>query len=92
MSSQDVTRAANAAIPSALTSGKSAAALPLAVQVTPMVTATSSTHGGYRPKGHPQGAELEDDSDSPDDPDDTIQLSHSLAPQRLAALSNPSRR
>ena len=91
-SSQDVTRPA---IPSALASGKSAAALPLAAQVTaqaPMVTATSSTHGGYRPKGRPQGEELEDESDSPDDPDDTIQLSHSLAQQRLAALANPSRR
>ena len=91
-SSQDVTRPG---IPSALTSGKSAAALPLAAQVTaqaPMVTATSSAHGVYRPKGRPQGEELEDESDSPDDPDDTIQLSHSLAQQRLAALANPSRR
>lgn len=91
-SSQDLTRPG---IPSALTSGKSAAALPLAAQVNaqaPMVTATSSAHGGYRPKGRPQGEELEDESDSPDDPDDTIQLSHSLAQQRLAALANPSRR
>ena len=66
MSCKDVTQATNAAIPLALTSGKSAAALPLAVQVTPMVTATSSTHSGYCPKGRPQGEEPEDDSDSPD--------------------------
>jgi len=91
-STHDVTRPA---IPSALTSGKSAAAMPLAAQVTaqaPMVTATSSAQGAYRPKGRPQGEELEDESDSPDDPDDTIQISRSLAQQRLAALANPSRR
>jgi Protein of unknown function (DUF3295) len=92
-STHDVTRPG---IPSALTSGKSAAAMPMAAQVTaqaPMVAATSSARGGgYRPKGRPQGEELEDESDSPDDPDDTIQVSHSLAQQRLAALANPSRR
>jgi len=91
-STHDVTRSG---VPSALTSGKASAALPLAAQVTaqaPVATATSSAHGGYRPKGRPQGEELEDDSDSPDDPDDTIQVSRSLAQQRLAALANPSRR
>ena len=103
-STHDMTRPG---IPSALTSGKSSAALPQAAQVTaqaPMGAATSSGHtngkvngsggggGGYRPKGRPQGEELEDDSDSPDDPDDTIQVSHSLAQQRLAALANPARR
>ncbi|KAH9970643.1 hypothetical protein BGW80DRAFT_561569 [Lactifluus volemus] len=91
-SSHDMTRSG---IPSALTSGKSSAAHPLAAQVTaqaPIATATSSGHGGYRPKGRPQGEELEDDSDSPEDPDDTIQVSRSLAQQRLAALANPSRR
>ena len=94
-STHDVTRTTG--IPSTLTSGKSSAALPLAAQVTaqaPIVpAATTSTHGGYRPKGRPQGEELEDESDSPDDPDDTIQVSHSLAQQRLAALAaKPSRR
>ncbi|KAI0245974.1 hypothetical protein BJV78DRAFT_1356447 [Lactifluus subvellereus] len=91
-STHDVTRPG---VPSALTSGKSSAALPLAAQVTaqaPIATAASSGHGGYRPKGRPQGEELEDESDSPDDPDDTIQVSRSLAQQRLAALANPSRR
>ena len=101
-STHDMTRPS---IPSALTSGKSSAALPQAAQVTaqaPMGGATSSGHangkvngsagGGYRPKGRPQGEELEDDSDSPGDPDDTIQVSHSLAQQRLAALANPARR
>ena len=94
-STHDVTRTTG--IPSTLTSGKSSAALPLAAQVTaqaPIVhAATSSNQGGYRPKGRPQGEELEDESDSPDDPDDTIQVSHSLAQQRLAALAaKPSRR
>ena len=91
-STHDVTRPG---ISSALTSGKSSAALPLAAQVTaqaPIVTAASSGHGGYRPKGRPQGEELEDESDSPEDPDDTIQVSRSLAQQRLAALANPRRR
>ena len=94
-------------VPSALTSGKSSAAVPQAAQVTaqaPMgAAATSSGHGNgkvngsagkgaYRPKGRPQGEELEDESDSPDDPDDTIQVSHSLAQQRLAALAKPGAR
>ncbi|KAI9454382.1 hypothetical protein BJY52DRAFT_1225108 [Lactarius psammicola] len=94
---------ARPSIPSALTSGKSSAAVPQAAQITaqaPMGAATSSGpsngkvngSGGYRPKGRPQGEELEDESDSPDDPDDTIQVSHSLAQQRLAALANPARR
>ena len=95
-STHDLTRTTG--IPSTLTSGKSSAALPLAAQVTaraPIVpAATSSNHGGYRPKGRPQGEELEDESDSPDDPDDTIQVSHSMAQRRLAALvaAKPSRR
>ena len=95
VSSHDVTRSSG--IPSTLTAGKSSAALPLAAQVTaqaPMIPAATSSNGGYRPKGRPQGQELEDESDSPDDPDDTIQVSHSLAQQRLAALAaaKPSRR
>ena len=56
------------------------------------VNGGGGSSGVYRPKGRPQGQELEDDSDSPDDPDDTIQVSHSLAQQRLAALANPTRR
>ena len=91
-----------------LTSGKSSVVVPQAAQITAQApTATSSGSGkaskvsgggsgggggAYRPKGRPQGQELEDDSDSPDDPDDTIQVSHSLAQQRLAALANPTRR
>ncbi|KAH9992205.1 hypothetical protein BJV74DRAFT_951025 [Russula compacta] len=94
-STHDVARSG---VPSTLTSGKSAVAHPLAAQVTaqaPITMTTSSSaraRGGYRPKGPPQGEELEDESDSPDDPDDAIQVSHSLAQQRLAALANPSRR
>jgi hypothetical protein len=49
---------------------------------------------GTGTKARPQGEELEDESDSPNDPDDAIQVSHSLAQQRLAALaaSKPSHR
>ncbi|KAH9964806.1 hypothetical protein BGW80DRAFT_1462776 [Lactifluus volemus] len=88
----DMTRSG---IPSALTSGKSSAADLLAAQVTaqaPITTTTSSGHGGHWPKGCPQGEELENDSDSPEDPDDTIQVSRSLAQQCLAALAiSPAR-
>ncbi|KAI0260468.1 hypothetical protein BC834DRAFT_1044630 [Gloeopeniophorella convolvens] len=78
------------------TASKSSASLPQAAQVTAQApiaaTMSSGPHGGYRPKGRPQGEELEDESDSPDDPDDTIQVSRSLAQQRLAALADPLRR
>ncbi|KAI0268028.1 hypothetical protein BGY98DRAFT_1091553 [Russula aff. rugulosa BPL654] len=83
VSTHDVTRTTG--IPSTLTAGKSSAALPLAAQVTaqaPIVpAATSSNHGGYRPKGRPQGRSWR------------MKVSHSLAQQRLAALAaKPSRR
>ena len=90
-SDHDVTRTTG--ILSTLTSSESPAALPLAAQVTaqaPMVTtASSSKRGGYRPKGRPQGedSEPEDESDGFDDPEDTIQDSHSLVQQRFPALA-----
>ncbi|OBZ66209.1 hypothetical protein A0H81_13861 [Grifola frondosa] len=65
---------------------------------TPIVTAQAPpTHvngnGGYRPKGRPQGEELEDDSDSGEEnTDNEIQLSRSIAQQKLAALADPNRR
>lgn len=89
--------------PNALSS-RSSAAVPLVTQLTPLTAlaqtqvtpATSSPQAsasqGYRPKGRPQGAEMEDDSDSDDDQDNGIQLSRSLAQQKLAALAGPSRR
>lgn len=42
--------------------------------------------GGYRPKGRPQEQEMEDDTD--DGEDDTLQLSKSIAQQKLAALAS----
>ncbi|TBU36860.1 hypothetical protein BD309DRAFT_877570 [Dichomitus squalens] len=72
---------------------KSTAAVPLAaqVQITASVApADNSRQGVYRPKGRPQEEELEDTSDD-ENPDDTIQVSYSLAQQKLAALADPNR-
>jgi len=43
--------------------------------------------GGYRPKGRPQGQELEDDSGSEDEANAGIQVSKSVAQERLKALA-----
>ncbi|KAF9647009.1 hypothetical protein BDM02DRAFT_3098877 [Thelephora ganbajun] len=48
------------------------------------------TSGKYRPRGRPDGAEM-DDSDGEDD-DNKLEVSTSLAQQRLAALVGPGRR
>jgi hypothetical protein len=77
--------------PNHLTS-KSSAALPAATQVTPMTTMASPTNGPYRPKGRPQGAEMEESESEEEDQDNGIQLSRSLAQQKLAALAGPSKR
>jgi hypothetical protein len=77
--------------PNHLTS-KSSAVLPAATQVTPMTTMASPTNGSYRPKGRPQGAEMEESESEEEDQDNGIQLSRSLAQQKLAALAGPSRR
>lgn len=81
--------------PVRLQTSKSSAALPLAAQIT----ATSSSKppssgmrgkenekGGYRPKGRPKEEEMEDESGGDDDDDDKIQVSRSVAQQRLQAL------
>ncbi|KAG2756801.1 hypothetical protein P692DRAFT_20867853 [Suillus brevipes Sb2] len=81
--------------PVRLQTSKSSAALPLAAQIT----ATSSSKppssgmkgketekGGYRPKGRPKEQEMEDESGEDDDDDDKIQVSRSVAQQRLQAL------
>ncbi|KAI0819287.1 hypothetical protein BC628DRAFT_1342326 [Trametes gibbosa] len=54
--------------------------------------AAGGNANGYRPKGRPQEAELEDTESEDDNPDDTIQVSRSLAQQKLAALADPNRR
>ncbi|PSR71234.1 hypothetical protein PHLCEN_2v12888 [Hermanssonia centrifuga] len=97
-SSQDITQLGKQGRSPApqLTTSKSSAALPLAAQITPLNAQAPSTNGsgnGYRPKGPPQGQELEDETDTEEEStDNVIQLSHSLAQQRLAALAGPSRR
>ncbi|KAG2347852.1 hypothetical protein BDR05DRAFT_996189 [Suillus weaverae] len=81
--------------PVRLQTSKSSVALPLAAQIT----ATSSSKppssgmrgkenekGGYRPKGRPNEEEMEDESGEDDDDDDKIQVSRSVAQQRLQAL------
>ena len=102
-SSQDVTQLARQGgrlLPLNGLSSRSSAAIPLATQITPMTaqaqvspaTTVNAVNESYRPRGRPQGAEMEDDSDSESDRDNGIQLSHSLAQQRLAAIASGSRR
>ena len=99
MSTQDMTQlgrqGARLPQPSALTS-RSSAAMPVMTQVTPtvaqaQVSPSSGTNESYRPRGRPQDAEMEDDSES-EDPNNGIQLSQSVAHQRLAAIAGASRR
>ncbi|KAI0081045.1 hypothetical protein K474DRAFT_57230 [Panus rudis PR-1116 ss-1] len=80
-----------------LSTSKSTLAMPLAAQVTAQVTLNGALANGgregYRPKGRPEEAEMEDDTDSEDDnPENAIQVSRSLAQQKLAALADPKRR
>ncbi|KAG0702840.1 hypothetical protein DFH29DRAFT_919994 [Suillus ampliporus] len=82
--------------PVRLQTSKSSAALPLAAQVTAMSSSKApssgmkgkeSEKGGYRPKGRPKEEEMEDESgEDDDDDDDKIQVSRSVAQQRLQAL------
>lgn len=88
-SSADVGRP-RTSVPPPLSTSKSTAAVPLAAQITAQAPALNggTDARGYRPKGRPQGQEMEEDSDSDEEnPDDTIQLSRSIAQQKLAALT-----
>jgi hypothetical protein len=76
-----------------LHTSKSAAALPLAAAVTAHVGSANvnqsgpTVEQGYRPKGRPPNQEMEDDSDTEDEnPENSVQLSRSVAQERLAAL------
>ncbi|OCH86480.1 hypothetical protein OBBRIDRAFT_737927 [Obba rivulosa] len=80
---------------------KSSAAVPLAAQVTAQAPPTDGApsrtqqkpNGAYRPKARPQGEELEESSDSESErPENALQVSRSLAQQKLAALADPARR
>ncbi|KAG2364583.1 hypothetical protein BDR07DRAFT_1330441 [Suillus spraguei] len=81
--------------PARLQTSKSSAALPLAAQITATSSSKSPSSGmkgkendkgGYRPKGRPKEEEMEDESGEDDDNDDKIQVSHSVAQQRLQAF------
>ncbi|CAL1708343.1 unnamed protein product [Somion occarium] len=98
-SSQDVTQLGKSGRPLAPTifTSKSTAAVPLAnvvnAQAPPMSSGGPHDTRGYRPKGCPEEAELEDDSDSDEEnPENAIQVLRSLAQQKLAALADPNRR
>ena len=78
-----------------LTTSKSSAAIAQASQTTARVPSASGTNhrpktkadGGYQPKGRPQGQEMDDSDSDGDNSDDKIQLSRSVAQERLAALA-----
>ncbi|KAI9000493.1 hypothetical protein BD414DRAFT_471777 [Trametes punicea] len=95
-STQDMTQLGRQGPAPMLQISKSSAAVPLAAQITAQAPLAAvpdnSRQGGYRPKGRPQEAELEDTESDDDNPDDTIQVSRSLAQQKLAALADPNRR
>jgi len=84
-------RSSSAYAPARLSTSKSAAALPMAAQITAISSSKPSAmkrqesdKNGYRPKGPPKEQEMEDDSG--DDVDDKIQMSQSVAQQKLQAL------
>ncbi|KAI0706990.1 hypothetical protein C8Q76DRAFT_696311 [Earliella scabrosa] len=94
-STQDMTQWGRQGAGTMLQMSKSSAAVPLAAQVTaqaPVLPADNARQGGYRPKGRPQEQEMEDTESDEENPDDTIQVSRSLAQQKLAALADPNRR
>lgn len=87
-------RSSSAYAPTRLSTSKSVVALPLAAQITAVSSSRppassaakrqESEKNGYRPKGPPKEQEMEDESG--DDADDKIQMSQSVAQQRLQAL------
>ena len=87
-------RSSSAYAPPRLSTSKSAAALPMAAQINAISSSKPSSSAatkrqeseknGYRPKGPPKEQEMEDDSG--DDADDKIQMSQSVAQQKLQAL------
>lgn len=83
MSTQDLSAPRTTSAPS-LHLNKSAAVAPLTQQVTAQRT-------GYRPRGRPEGEAVDSDTDSVD-PDDTVQLSRSVAQRKLEELVGKGRR
>lgn len=72
-----------------LTTSKSSAALPKTSQAAAKAPLPQGPAGDtYQPKGRPQNVEMEEDSDSEDENvDDKIQVSRSVAQEKLAALA-----
>ncbi|KIJ60358.1 hypothetical protein HYDPIDRAFT_32324 [Hydnomerulius pinastri MD-312] len=90
-------RSSSGIAPSRLTTSKSAAALPMAAQVTAISSSkppapsakqhdSEKNGSGYRPKGRPKEEEMEDDTEGENDDEDKIQVSRSVAQQKLQAL------
>jgi hypothetical protein len=98
-STQDVTqfgKQGGRLLPLNYQTSRSSAVLPLAAKITPMNAQAPPTNGAgnsvaYRPKGIPHGQELETDTEE-EGTDNGLELSRSLAQQKLAALAGPSRR
>ncbi|KAJ8517232.1 hypothetical protein ONZ45_g5538 [Pleurotus djamor] len=61
-------------------------AAPVAVTQVSVVNGVGGS-GAYRPKGRPQGQELEDETDTDGDADNSIQVSKSYAQKKLAELA-----
>jgi len=92
-SSQDMTMYGRQGGLSPLPTSKSSVAVPQAATVTAQAPPTNGSGlASTRPKGRPQTAEMEDESGSEESGDNAIQLSRSLAQQKLAALADPNRR
>ncbi|KAI0764450.1 hypothetical protein BC629DRAFT_918923 [Irpex lacteus] len=79
---------------------ESSAAVPLAAQIPPLNalapstnSAAASINAAYRPKGRPQGEELETDTEPEEEgAENGLQLSTSLVQRKLATHAGPSRR
>ncbi|KAH9841998.1 uncharacterized protein C8Q71DRAFT_739718 [Rhodofomes roseus] len=98
-SSQEVTQYERQAAPPPLQTSKSLAALRQAAAVVAQAQRTDGAHASSvkakdtaRPKGRPQSVEFEDSDSEDENGDNGLQVSHSLAQQKLAALADSSRR
>ncbi|KAJ8483296.1 hypothetical protein ONZ45_g14645 [Pleurotus djamor] len=78
-------RPSNPLMPKAPVVGSFRAA-PVAVTQVSVVNGVGGS-GAYRPKGRPQGQELEDETDTDGDADNSIQVSKSYAQKKLAELA-----
>jgi hypothetical protein len=75
--------------PPVLQTSKSAVALPVAAQINAL--SGGDGNGVQRPKGRPEGQEMEESESGEENADDTIQVSWSVAQQRLAMLAASGR-